>query len=69
MLEIAPKTTNKMSYDAAVIYCRFLDYNGHRDWRLPTPEEWSRTNIVWGVWYESKQGEFNWYVVPVRTVC
>ena len=27
--------------DEAVLYCQFLEYDGHNDWRLPTMREWS----------------------------
>lgn len=33
------KSIGDMSYDAALMYCFFLEYNGHNDWRLPTFDE------------------------------
>jgi hypothetical protein len=35
MIEIAPKSENKMTYDEALLYCRFCNHNGHTDWRMP----------------------------------
>ena len=32
------------SYDEAWIYCLTLDYNGYKDWRMPTREEWGSSH-------------------------
>jgi hypothetical protein len=39
---IAPKTTRVRvdNLEEALLYCKFLDYGGYRDWRLPTAQEW-----------------------------
>ena len=52
MIELAPSTENEMTYEEAILYCQFLEYDGHRDWRIPTKKEWSdyRYNI-WG-WHK-----------------
>jgi hypothetical protein len=40
MIEIAPKSTEvSCNWEAAELYCQFLDHNGYNDWRLPTMEE------------------------------
>jgi hypothetical protein len=31
--------TPYIPYDDAALYCKFLDYGGYRDWRLPTALE------------------------------
>lgn len=53
MIELALSTENEMTYDDALLYCQFLDYDDHTDWRMPTKEEWSdyRYNI-WG-WHNN----------------
>lgn len=40
VLEFAPVYYKKMTLDEKKLYCQFLDHNGHRDWRLPTDDEW-----------------------------
>jgi hypothetical protein len=38
--EISPKETEIMlSWEEAVIYCKFLEVDGRKDWRLPTCHE------------------------------
>ena len=39
-----------MTYAEAIIYCQFLEHNGHIDWRLPTEEEYLNDSRVFG-WY------------------
>ena len=39
MIEVAPRSENRMTYEEAILYCQFLEYNGHSDWRLPTSAE------------------------------
>jgi hypothetical protein len=40
MIEVAPSSDVWMTYNEAVIYCQFLEHNGHTDWRLPTYDEY-----------------------------
>jgi hypothetical protein len=68
MIEIAPSTENWMTYDNAVLYCQFLEYNEHKDWRLPTELEAEEYELC-ACWTQSDRTTFHWYVVPVRTVC
>ena len=66
MIEKAPKTDYEMSYDDAFLYCLMLEYNGHKDWRLPTEYEYIR-ELQW-CWFEGRgDSEFHWLVQPVRT--
>jgi hypothetical protein len=69
MIEKAPRSKNEMSYDEALLYCQFLEYDSHRDWRLPTYTEWSDHADIWG-WYsgdpEARSGVYR--VVPVRSI-
>lgn len=39
MIDFAQTSANVMRYDDALLYCQFLEYGGHRDWRLPTYKE------------------------------
>jgi hypothetical protein len=46
MLELAPISSDEMTYDEAVWYCLWLEHNGKKGWRLPTIEEWAKTNDI-----------------------
>ena len=75
MIELAPKSENHMTYGEALLYCQFLDYNGYRDWRLPTYDEYlcARTIMYASLeapgWWDgdtSAGGTINYRVQPVR---
>lgn len=61
----------EMTYAEALLYCRFLDYNGHKDWRMPTNGEYFSTcGEVLGCWYIDRPDALNRsrFVIPTRTV-
>lgn len=68
MIEFAPKSEIKMTYEEALLYCSFLAYNDHRDWRLPTAEEYSENNmrLSWHDDWRIFRGTL--LVTPVRDV-
>ena len=74
MIEIAPYA-NPMTYDEAVMYCFFLDYNGHKDWRMPTRTEYADYLSPYPVpvWVTQdaldRKLREQYYIAPVRTVC
>lgn len=62
MIERAPVSTYKMSYDDAVMYCFLLKHDGKRGWRLPTIRE-----FITDSWYEDEPiSKRQWYCAPVR---
>jgi hypothetical protein len=67
MIEIAPRSDNKMTYEEALLYCQFLTHNGHTDWRLPTMAEYSVHEEIYG-WFRGRahQDVHSWVVYPVR---
>lgn len=69
MIEVALISEQEMTYDEAVLYCAFLDYNGHRDWRLPTRSEYLDVIGISG-WYVGRSSELvsKWKVCPVRDI-
>jgi hypothetical protein len=51
MIEFAPRSVDIMTYQEAVLYCLFLEYGGHKDWQLPTLEDFDGVidpDILWG---------------------
>jgi hypothetical protein len=54
MIEVAPITYVKLTYEEAILYCQFLEHNGHRDWRMPTYEEYYHDKNIGAKW--------SWYV-------
>lgn len=70
MIEVAPESDRVMSYNEALLYCQFLDYDGHQDWRMPTEDELSGDASNWGWYLGDVDAEFiaNITVTPVRDV-
>jgi hypothetical protein len=78
VIEFAPESP-KLTYDDAVLYCQFLDYDGYTDWRMPTFEECktyqgttfrSLNYLVW--WQSSREYRITESqqasVIPVRDI-
>lgn len=68
MLEWAPQSENIMSYSDALLYCLFLEYGGHRDWRLPTSRDLIDENILCSFWVDDDNWGKYAYVKPVRNI-
>ncbi len=68
MIEIARQSTHEMTYEEAILYCHFLEYNGHRDWRMPTHTEYSEHPGIWGWFVNRSSWSSSYCVVPVRDV-
>jgi hypothetical protein len=69
MIELAPITQNKMTYEEAILYCQFCNHDGYTDWRLPTFFE---SNLLHRCWYYPYSGlreivELR-QVIPLRDV-
>jgi hypothetical protein len=71
MIELALQTQQEITYDEAWLYCITLDYNGHKDWRLPTANEYKSFQFT-SAWHEGRfqvlQEYYVLYVIPVRTL-
>lgn len=52
MIAIAPKCKKLLSYDDAILYCQFLNYNGYTDWRLPTFAECKEYSLGYDHWWQ-----------------
>lgn len=71
MLEFAP-TKIIGCYKIAWLYCLTLDYNGHKDWRLPTDIEYTSCKDIDSNSYYSHDAFFEFdpdfqdVVSPVR---
>jgi hypothetical protein len=74
MIETAPKSVNRLTYDEAVLYCFMLEYNGKKGWRLPTEDEYDTGHYIFDdfrIWWETNYSRANlgkWYVIPVRDI-
>ena len=77
MIEFAPGSEREMTYDDAILYCQFLEYNGHRDWRLPTRQEYEAdiangSAMAWR-WFTNRNIDHSaafttYWVLPVRDI-
>lgn len=69
MIEFAPKSKHMITYEEAILYCQFLNYNGHRDWRMPTYDELDHHMTLSSWWVDDPTSCATWYATPVRDVC
>lgn len=68
MIEFAIRSQKEMVYDQAFLYCLTLEYNGHKDWRLPTGTEYAITDILSFCWFEERKTGERWVCQPVRDI-
>jgi hypothetical protein len=69
MIEFAPRSENKMTYDEAILYCQFCNHDGHIDWRMPTYMECAQAiSILHNAWYIDMLSGLLWWSIPVRDV-
>jgi hypothetical protein len=74
MIELAPSSESRMSYDEALLYCQFCNHNGYTDWRLPTAYEYFRgpashaIELSWYVDIDEPYIDVGLPVVPVRDI-
>ena len=40
MIEFAPLSEKRMTYEEALLYCTFCNHDGYTDWRMLTKGEW-----------------------------
>jgi hypothetical protein len=67
VIEWAPQSIDIMSYNDAILYCVFLDYNDHRDWRIPTLQDFRCAGMdPFIYWLDGDTFIGNAYVKPVR---
>lgn len=72
-IETAPRSTYNMTFDEARLYCFMCTHDGHKDWRLPTRQEWvalhgNAPTPVWLVEKDNVKWDIDWYVEPVRDI-
>ena len=65
MIELAPMVFHNLTYNEGWMYCVTLEYDGHKDWRLPTYTEWFNSSEILG-WYENATPRIE---TSVRAVC
>jgi hypothetical protein len=76
MIEFATCSPCRLTYTEALIYCQFLEYNGHTNWRLPTYDDldvWAHTyNEEYHGWVNNdtlkRISVLHFFVLPVRDV-
>lgn len=68
MIEIAEELTELMTYNNAILYCQFLEYRGHNDWRMPTKKECDDYHIISWCQMIIQFDDGDWAIVPVRDI-
>lgn len=71
MIEFAPISEKRMTYDEAVLYCAFCSYDDHNDWRMLTRDEWyvlanCHRVVTWLVDDKLMNSKDLYRVLPVR---
>lgn len=78
MLEFAAYTNKQMTYAEAILYCQFLEHNGHTDWRMPVFDDLSdvtthlNTGSKYYGWIEDDDlinDDVQLSILPVRDIC
>jgi hypothetical protein len=68
MIELAYKTIKDMDYDTAWLHCLVYEKDGHKDWRLPSRDEYFNTDGIHPyTWFEKREDDTKWFCQPVRT--
>lgn len=70
MIEKAPVSKQLRTYSEALLYCQFLSYNDHIDWRLPTADEYRQFDL-WGWYYDDPLANTDrgpYQVIAVRDI-
>ncbi len=71
MIESAPISPTRLTYDEAWLYCLTLEHNGHHDWRMPSYDERINLGCCFGTWdmnrlWQYKGEKEKLRVAPVR---
>lgn len=70
MIEIASEIKDRVSYNEAWLYCLTLEYDGHKDWRLPSYSEYEDHDLNNQYWYNDDVLQYDpdeyWTTIPVR---
>ena len=70
MIEFAPMPQYKFSFNEAWLYCLTLNYNRHKDWRIPTEQEYMDYYEIISDSFDERDidEKYRYFVVPVRDV-
>lgn len=63
MIEYGP-TSGRITHEEAWLYCLTLEYNGHKDWIMPTEHLWIHDPKIQG-WYEEAGKRYDIALRPV----
>lgn len=69
MIVLAPRSDYELTYEEALLYCKFLEYDDYKNWRMPTYQEWLDLDEMHG-WFYGRLTllALSLYVIPVRTI-
>jgi hypothetical protein len=72
MIELAPKSQDKLCKDPAWLYTITCTHDNKYDWRFPTDQEFNSDYDLLSAnqftWAEEDQPGYILYVIPVRTL-
>lgn len=68
-IELAPESSQSMSYDEALLYCFLLNIDGEIGWRMPTLDEYLGSEAMgWHVDDSLRYWNDLYPVTPVRDI-
>jgi hypothetical protein len=72
MIDFAELPDYRFTYNEAFLYCITLSYNGHKDWRMPTHDEYMNCKEIASESFDDsddpKDIKAKYPIVPVRDV-
>ena len=75
MIEIAPRSETRMTYDEAILNLFMCNHDAKKDWRLPDEYEYYYGNAreIEASWYKDREIEYihdqsTWHLTPVRDI-
>ena len=76
MIELAPSSETRMTYDEAILNLFMCKHDNKKDWRLPTEYEYyygGNAREIQASWYKDREIAYNhdvhtWHLTPVRDI-
>ena len=75
MIELAPRSETRMTYQEAILNLFMCKHDNKKDWRLPTDDEYyyGSAHSIQASWYIGRETDYEhdvytWHLTPVRDI-